>query len=52
MKNAGHVKKFVHTGTEKGPTETDLPAPSVTTGTPKKGVNFEQDPVGGIQENS
>ena len=52
MRNAGHMKKFVDPGTEKGATETELPAPSVTTDTPKEGVSFEQDPVGGIQENS
>ena len=52
MRNAGHMKKFVDPGTEKGATKTELPAPSVTTDTLKEGVNFEQDPVGGIQENS
>ena len=52
MRNAGHMKKFVDTGTEKGATETELPAPSVTTDTLKEGLNFEQHPVGGIQENS
>ena len=52
MRNAGHRKKFVDPGTEKGATETELPAPSVKTDTTKEGVTFEQDPVGGIQENS
>ena len=52
MRNAGHMKKFVDPGTERGATETEPPAPSVTTDTPKEGVTFEQDPVGGIQQNS
>ena len=52
MRNAGHVKKFVHSGTERGATVTELPAPSLTTDTPKEGVTFEQDPVGVIQQNS
>ena len=52
MRYAGHMKKFVDPGTEKGATETELPAPSVTTDTPKEEVNFEQDPVVGIQGNS
>ena len=52
MRNAGHMKKFVDPGTEKGATETELPAPSVTTDTPNEGVTFEEDPVGGIQDNS
>ena len=51
MRNAGHMK-FVDPGTESGATETELPAPSVTADTPKEGVIFEQDPVGGIQQNS
>ena len=46
------MKKFVDPGTERGATETELPAPSVATDTPKEGVTFEQDPVGGIQQNS
>lgn len=40
MRNTGHTKKFVDQGTEKGATETELPAPSVTADTPKEGVNF------------
>ena len=52
MRNAGHMNKFVDPGTEKGAAEAELPAPSVTTDTPKEEVNFEQDPVGGIQGNS
>ena len=52
MRNAGHMKKFVDLGTEKGATDTDLPAPSVTTDIPNEGVIFEQDPIGGVQENS
>ena len=51
MRNAGHMKKFVDPGTERGATETEPPAPSITD-TPKEGVTFEQDPVGGIQQNS
>ena len=50
MRNAGHMKKFVDPGTETGGTEIELPAPSVTTDTPKEGVISEQDPVGGIQQ--
>ena len=38
-------------GFEKDVTETELPAPSVTTNTPKEGVIIEQDPIGGIQDN-
>ena len=49
MRNAGHMKKFVDPGTERDATETEQPAPSVTTDTPKEGVTFEQDPGGGIQ---
>ena len=52
MRNAGHMKKFVDPGTERGATETKLPAPSIATDTPKEGVTFEQDPVGGFQQNS
>ena len=52
MRNAGHMKKFVDPGTERGATENEPPAPSITTDTPKEGVTFEQDPVGGIQQNS
>ena len=52
MRNAGHMKKFVHPESEKGATETKLPAPSVITDTPKEGVIFEQDLIGGILENS
>ena len=52
MRNAGHMKRFVDLGTEKGAKDTELPAPSVTTDTPKEGVIFEQDPIGGVQENS
>ena len=52
MRNAGHMKKFVDPGTGTGARETELPAPSVTTNTPKEGVISEQDPVGGIQQNS
>ena len=37
-RNAGHLKKFVDPGTEKGATENELPAPSLTTDTPKEGV--------------
>ena len=48
MRNAGHIKNFVDPGSMKGSTETELPAPSVTTDTPKEGVSFEQDPSGGI----
>ena len=51
MRNAGHMKRFVDPGTEKGATETELPALSVTTNAPK-GVSFKQNPVGGIQQNS
>ena len=40
MRNAGHMKKFVDPGTERGATETKLPAPSIATDTPKKGVYF------------
>ena len=52
MRNAGHMKKFVDPGTERGATETKLPAPSIATDTPKEGGTFEQDPVGGFQQNS
>ena len=52
MRNAGHMKKFVYPGTEKGATDTELPAPSVTTDAPKEGVIFEKDPIGGVQEYS
>ena len=38
MRNAGHMKKFVDPGSEKGATEAELPAPSVTTDTRKEGV--------------
>ena len=52
MRNAGHMKKFVDPGTERGGTETKLPAPSIATDMLKEGVTFEQDPVGGFQQNS
>ena len=52
MRNAAHMKKFVDPGTERGATETEPPALSVTTDTPKETFIFEQDPVGGIQQNS
>ena len=51
MRNAGHMKKFVDPETEKDATDTELPAPSVTTDTPKEVVIFEKGPIGGIQEN-
>ena len=38
MRNAGHMKKFVDQGTEKGAAETELPTPSVTIDTAKEGV--------------
>ena len=41
IRNAGHMKKFVDPETEKGARETELPAPSVTTDTPKEEVIFE-----------
>ena len=40
MTNAVHIKKFVNPGSERGATETELPAPSLTTDTPNEGVNF------------
>ena len=52
MRNAGHMMKLVDPGAEKGATETELPAPSVTTDTPKEGIDFEHDQVGGVQGNS
>ena len=52
MRNAGCMKKFIDPGTERGFTETGLPAPSVTNDTPNEGVMLEQDPDGGIQQNS
>ena len=52
MRNAAHMKKFGDPGTERGATETESPALPVTTDTPKEAVIFEQDPVGGIQQNS
>ena len=39
MRHAGHMKKFVYPGTEKGATDTELPAPSVTTDAPKESLN-------------
>ena len=41
MRNAGHMKKFIGPGTERGATETELPAPSVTNDTPNEGVMLE-----------
>ena len=38
MRNTGHMKKFVHPGTE-------LPPPSEATDTPKEGSSLEQDPM-------
>ena len=52
MRNTGHMKKFVDQGTERGATETELPALSIKTDTTEEGVTFEQDPIGGIQKNS
>jgi len=52
MRNAGHMKKFADPGTEMGATETELLTSSVTTDTPNEGVMLEQDPVGGILQNS
>ena len=39
----------VDPGTKRGATETELPAPSVTTDTPNEGVMLDH---GGIQQNS
>ena len=36
MRKAGHVKKFVHPGTERGATETELPAPPLKLTHPRK----------------
>ena len=51
-RSAGHMKKFINPGTERGATETEPPALSATTDTTMDGVILEQDPVGEIQQNS
>lgn len=50
MRNAGHMKKFVDSGSETGAREIELPATSATTETPKEVVISGQDPAGGIQQ--
>ena len=52
MWNAGHMKKSVDPRAERGIAETELSVPSTATDTPEEGVVCEQDPVGGIRQNS
>ena len=52
MRNDGQMKEIYRARNKTGATETELPTPLVTTDIPKEGVISEQDPVGGIQQNS